>query len=301
MNFAIIFTILFNRCLADLCSGISYKKDFLPKSIDVNATETWTPIKEYANGEELCCLDPCCTGYVITWNNGSLVSRMIWNCTDFEECGAEPQIGFGTFLITREKNESSMTESSHRCPETTKSSKTIDETKNRTTKKNNETESLQKMEPDGKNSTTFAQKDECKALKYVRDEISEMLDVDALTDWKPIENFTDCVEICCEDPCCTGYGFVYHDGSWRCSLQKQCNTKEECKLIARQGFGTIFIQRVEVAEKKKCAESTTNSKPSHKNTPEVGSSLEGSATKLNFSALFLFVIGVSALICANGV
>jgi len=200
-------------------------------------------------------------------------------------------------------------------------------------------------------SITFAQKDECKALKYVRDELSEVLDADAVTAWKPIEKFTDCVQICCDDPCCTGYGFVYHNGGWRCSLLKQCNTKEECKLVARQGFGTIFIQRVEAADGKKCAESTTTSKTSDKttgtttkkkddheksttkhdekkttttaiekgkekekekettkkptkkksNAGDVISSLEGSATKLNFSAFSLLIVGVLALVCINGV
>lgn len=43
--------------------------------------------------------------------------------------------------------------------------------------------------------------DECKALKYVRDELAESLDADAVTAWKPIEKFTDCVQLCCDDPC----------------------------------------------------------------------------------------------------
>lgn len=45
-----------------------------------------------------------CTGYVFTWNNGSWVSRNIWNCSNFEECGAKPHFGFGTFIIAREKD-----------------------------------------------------------------------------------------------------------------------------------------------------------------------------------------------------
>lgn len=57
---------------------------------------------------------------------------------------------------------------------------------------------------------------------------------------------------------CTGYGFVYHNGGWRCSLLKLCNSKEECNLVTRQGFGTIFIQRVEGADSKKCPETTTS-------------------------------------------
>lgn len=125
---------------------------------------------------------------------------MIWNCTDFEECGAEPHVGFGTFLITRGKNGTSTTESSSRCPEMAKSSKAKNETKNRTTK-NNETESSQKMEHNDKNSTTFAHKEGCTASEYFRDGISEDLDIDAVADWKPMENFTDCAEICCEDGC----------------------------------------------------------------------------------------------------
>lgn len=59
MNFLIVLIIFLNRCLADLCGGISYKRDFLPKSIDASTVEAWTPIKEPANGEELCCSDPC--------------------------------------------------------------------------------------------------------------------------------------------------------------------------------------------------------------------------------------------------
>lgn len=50
-----------------------------------------------------------CTGYAFTWNNGGWVSHSVWNCTDFEACGAEPHVGFGLFIIAREKEEGSLT------------------------------------------------------------------------------------------------------------------------------------------------------------------------------------------------
>lgn len=59
MKVVFVFTFLFNRCLADVCRGFGYEKDYLPESIDPKEYVNWTPIKEYTNGVELCCIDPC--------------------------------------------------------------------------------------------------------------------------------------------------------------------------------------------------------------------------------------------------